>query len=61
MLEIEKLGNNDMILQIHDELIFETNNLENIETYKNIMENIFKLKVPLKVGVSKAKRWGEIK
>jgi DNA polymerase-1 len=61
MLEIEKLGNNDMILQIHDELIFETNNLEHIETYKNIMENIFKLKVPLKVGVSKAKRWGEIK
>jgi DNA polymerase-1 len=61
MTKIEKLNNNDMILQIHDELIFETNNLENIETYKNIMENIFKLKVPLKVGVSKAKRWGEIK
>jgi DNA polymerase-1 len=61
MLEIEKLGHNDMILQIHDELIFETDNLENIETYKNIMENIFKLKVPLKVGVSKAKRWGDIK
>ncbi len=61
MLEIEKLDNNDMILQIHDELIFETDNFENIETYKNIMENIFKLKVPLKVGVSKAKRWGEIK
>ena len=61
MIEIEKLGNDDMILQIHDELIFETNNLENIEIYKNIMESIFKLKVPLKVGVSKAKRWGKIK
>ena len=60
MLEIEKISN-DMILQIHDELIFDTNDLDKIEEYKNIMENIFELKVPLKVGVSKAKRWGEIK
>jgi len=60
MLEIEKISN-DMILQIHDELIFDTDDLDKIEEYKNIMENIFKLKVPLKVGVSKAKRWGEIK
>ena len=61
MLVIEKSGNNDMILQIHDELIFDTNNEANINQYKNIMENIYKLEVPLKVGVSKSKRWGEIK
>ena len=61
MLQISKINNNGMILQIHDELIFDTADLENIEKYKNIMENIFKLKVPLKVGINKAKRWGEIK
>jgi len=61
MLNIEKLENNDMILQIHDELIFDTNKDNNIDKYKEIMENIYTLEVPLKVGVSKAKRWGEIK
>ena len=61
MLVIEKSDNNDMILQIHDELIFDSNNSENIQKYKNIMENIYKLKVPLIVGVSKSKTWGEIK
>ena len=60
MLEIEKISD-DMILQIHDELIFDTADLDKIEKYKNIMENIFELKVPLKVGISKAKRWGDIK
>jgi len=61
MILIEKKGNNDMILQIHDELIFDTNNADNINEYKKIMENIYKLKVPLKVGVNKAKEWGKIK
>jgi DNA polymerase-1 len=61
MLKIEKLNNNDMILQIHDELIFESNNLENIQKYKQIMEGIFELDVPLKVDINKGKRWGELK
>ena len=61
MLKIEKLNNNDMILQIHDELIFESNNLENIQKYKQIMEDIFELDVPLKVDINKGKRWGELK
>jgi len=61
MLVIEKSSNDDMILQIHDELIFDTNNDEHISKYKKIMENIYTLEVPLKVGVSKAKKWGEIK
>ena len=61
MLKIEKLNNNDMILQIHDELIFESNNLEHIQKYKQIMEGIFELDVPLKVDINKGKRWGELK
>jgi DNA polymerase-1 len=61
MLKIEKLNNNDMILQIHDELIFETNNLEHIKTYKKIMENIFQLDIPLKVEIKKGERWGFLK
>jgi len=61
MLEISKIENSGMILQIHDELIFDTADLENIKKFQTIMENIFKLKVPLKVGLNKTKKWGEIK
>jgi DNA polymerase-1 len=50
-----------MLLQIHDELIFEIENKEEAFKYKEIMENVFKLKVPLKVGISFAKKWGELK
>jgi len=50
-----------MILQIHDELIFEIENEKEAQNYKRIMENTLKLKVPLKVGMSFAKRWGELK
>ena len=50
-----------MVLQIHDELIFEIENEEEASEYKKIMENSLKLKVPLKVGMSFAKRWGELK
>ncbi|NPA10997.1 MAG: DNA polymerase I, partial [Epsilonproteobacteria bacterium] len=49
-----------MILQIHDELIFEIDNENEADTYKEIMEDVFKLKVPLKVGMSFGKRWGEL-
>ena len=62
MIDIKsKLPKSKMILQIHDELIFEIDNEEEAMEYKNIMENVFKLKVPLKVGISFAKRWGELK
>lgn len=50
-----------MILQIHDELIFEIENEKEAEEYKKIMENVVKLNVPLKVGISFGKRWGELK
>jgi DNA polymerase-1 len=53
-----------MLLQIHDELIFEVNEnrVETIsERLKQIMENIYTLRVPLSVSVKSAKRWGELK
>ena len=54
----------NLILQIHDELIFEVDekeaeNLANI--FKDRMENIYKLNVPLRCSVSVAKRWGDLK
>lgn len=66
MVEIAKLCDRDkiMLLQIHDELIFEVkDNL--IETFtaqvKNIMENIVQLRIPLKVSSQSAKNLGELK
>ena len=53
-----------MILQIHDELIFEVKEGEAKEIatiFKNIMENIYRLNVPLKCSVSISKNWGDLK
>lgn len=66
MIEISKDLNEDkkMILQIHDELIFEVKDelCENfIKKTSDIMENIVKLKVKLKTSSSSAKNWGELK
>lgn len=50
-----------MLLQIHDELIFEIHNsiLEtSVEKIKNIMENVTKLDVPLVVDITISNRWG---
>lgn len=62
-----KYKNNDdmkMLLQIHDELIFEIKN-EKLDIYKDdlkqVMENIYKLDVPLKVSVSIGDNWAELK
>ena len=56
--------NNDvrMLLQIHDELLFEIREdfLEKtIIKIKDIMENVVKLKVPLVVNINISSRWGE--
>lgn len=52
------------LLTIHDELLFEVKN-DIIEKVKadiaDIMENAFKLSVPLKVPVKVGKNWGEMK
>ncbi len=49
-----------MILQIHDELVFEVEEKEQERVYeivKNIMENCVKLDVPIKVDVKKGKNF----
>ena len=53
-----------MLLQVHDELIFEVpdNELEVIKgIVKNIMEGIYKLSVPLKIELDQGKNWYEAK
>ena len=53
-----------MILQIHDELIFDVVKEEKTELeklVKNIMEKTYKLDVPLEVEISSGKNWYEAK
>ncbi len=51
-----------MTVQVHDELLFEVKN-DFLDEAKNkiqeMMENVFKLKVPLKVGIGCAQNWGD--
>ena len=57
-----KLGSR-LLLQVHDELIFEVPEaeLEEMKTLvRSCMENAMKLSVPLKVGIETAGRWGEM-
>lgn len=66
MLEIDKYLDNEkrLILQIHDELIFEVKDeiMQNFANFaENIMQNIVKLKVSLKTSSSIAKNWGDLK
>ncbi|MFC1482859.1 DNA polymerase I [Candidatus Margulisiibacteriota bacterium] len=63
MIEIDKKINEEharMIVQIHDELLFEAKN-EHIEKtkkeIKSIMENVVSLKVPIKVEVTVGTNW----
>jgi DNA polymerase-1 len=53
-----------MLLQIHDELIFEVKE-EKVEEisrrFVHIMENVLELDVPLKCSVSVGESWGELK
>ena len=51
-----------MLLQVHDELIFECpeDNAENaISIIQREMENAVQLKIPLRVSVERGKDWGE--
>ena len=53
-----------MILQIHDELVFDCLNEEKdtvIKIAKDIMENVIKLNVPLKAESSFGTDWYEAK
>ncbi len=65
MLDIYKHYNNSenirMLLQIHDELIFEIEkgHMREIDTIKEIMSNTFNLTVPVTVTVGMGKSWYE--
>ena len=51
-----------MIMQVHDELVFDVNKLEREEleeNIKSIMENVIKIEVPLTVDIGIGKTWLE--
>ena len=53
-----------MLLQVHDELIFNVCNheLEEVkEVVQNIMENTYKLSVPLEVDINVGSNWYDAK
>lgn len=53
-----------MLIQVHDELVFNVylDELEEVKKIvKNIMENVFPLSVPLKVDIAYGKNWYEAK
>ncbi|MDA7816588.1 DNA polymerase I [Sulfurimonas sp.] len=63
VIEDERL-NAKMMLQIHDELIFEVNADEAEvlgEKFKTIMEDIMELNIPLKASMNIGDRWSELK
>ncbi|ABB44522.1 DNA polymerase A [Sulfurimonas denitrificans DSM 1251] len=63
LIEDEKL-NAKMLLQIHDELIFEVDTSEAEilgEKFKNIMQNIMPLNIPLKASMKIGDKWSELK
>ncbi len=69
MVEIHKefIKNNlksKMIIQVHDELVFDTLKEEKeqvVNIMKNVMENICKLDVPLKIDIEYGNNWYEAK
>ena len=69
MVEVDKLlalpQNPDikMLLQVHDELVFEIKKdktKELAQKIKYIMENVYRLDVPLKVEIKAGENWGEM-
>jgi DNA polymerase-1 len=70
MMKVDKIiqdefrQNASMILQIHDELIFEYCRKRELEKFvkkvKDVMENIYPLNVPLKVEVMEGKNLEEV-
>jgi DNA polymerase-1 len=56
--------NAKMLLQIHDELIFEVNESQAEilgNKFRDIMENIMELNIPLKASMNIGDNWGELK
>jgi len=69
MIEINKVIKNEnlnakMLLQIHDELIFEVDEQEAEffgNKFKEVMQDIMELNVPLKASMNIGNHWGELK
>jgi len=69
MIEINKTIQNEslnakMLLQIHDELIFEvdSNEAEVLgKRFQKIMEGIYELNIPLKASLNIGSNWGMLK
>ena len=63
--ELEKRGlKSKMLIQVHDELVFNVvdDELEEVqELVRSIMENTFKMSVPLKVEMEVGENWYEAK
>jgi DNA polymerase-1 len=60
-LKDEKLGSK-MLLQVHDELVFEVpeQELERVmPMIKEEMESVYSLSIPLKVDIKKGRNWDE--
>ena len=64
MIKVFELNGADLLLSIHDELLFEIKDdilNKTVVSIKKIMEEIFKLEVLLKVDIKIGKNWGELK
>jgi len=65
MVEIDrKMPEARLLLQVHDELLFELEPgkiKEKVKKIKKIMEEVVKFRVPLKVDVKSGQRWGSLK
>jgi DNA polymerase I-like protein with 3'-5' exonuclease and polymerase domains/5'-3' exonuclease len=63
--ELKTISNKtSMLLQVHDELVFEIpkGDIEKVKKFvKDKMENVYELKVPVKVEISVGNNWGELK
>ncbi len=62
MIEVAHIKDTPLILQVHDELLFECPKDvcdANLKLIKEKMENVYKLKVPLKVNVAAGPNWDE--
>jgi DNA polymerase I len=64
MIEVGQKFRDNMVLQVHDELIFEMKDDDELDDkmaqIKNLMENCMTLDVPLKVNISKGRNWADL-
>ncbi|MCC6138275.1 MAG: DNA polymerase I [Bdellovibrionaceae bacterium] len=64
MIEVREQFRNEMILQVHDELIFEMEDdsklKEKTQKIKSLMEGCIQLNVPLKVNINTGSSWADL-